>query len=420
MTSVAARRGPVDLPDEADWPDELQLLLGADAGGILGAAADAAGGTLRTWAPRQVTHQPNRSTVVQYRADIDWPGGATSSDTIVAATGERIPTGAAVLDDGTTRVAVWRWPSDPSLPGLSAALDRNRVAGLLDDLGVDGGTVQLHPRAYRPGRRAVIEAIGRRGRLFIKVVRPHTVEALHDTHRSLAARLPVPDSLGWTGDGILVLPALPGRTLRDVLRSAKLTPPRPPAIDALLDRLPADLARGPRRRDLFASADHHGSVIAETLPTLRAPVDALLADLHGAPRTGHDVVAVHGDLYEAQLLVGRDGFTGLLDVDTAAAGHRVDDIANLCAHLSVLALVTDRPKLVKRYGATVVAHAETRFDRTDLRARIAAAVVGLATGPFRVLEANWPLATTRRLELARTWLDGSASPDERSLTPASR
>jgi len=408
MTIVAGRR-PVGVPDETDWPGELQLLLGADAGGMLSAAADAAGGTLRTWAPRQVTHQPNRSTVVQYRADIEWADGATSGETIVAATGERIPTGAAVLDDGSTRVAVWRWPSDPSLPGLSAALDRNRVAGLLDDLGIDGGTVQLRPRAYRPGRRAVIEATGRRGRLFLKVVRPGTVEALHDTHRSLAARLPVPDSLGWTSDGILVLPALPGRTLRDVLRSGKPTPPGPSAIDALLDRLPAGLAHGPRRRDVFAGADHHGAVVAETLPTLRDEVDALLAHLHAAPRTSHDVVAVHGDLYEAQLLVGRTGFTGLLDVDTAAAGHRVDDIANLCAHLSVLALVTDRPRVVKRYGAAVLAHAESRFDRADLRARIAAAVVGLATGPFRVLEANWPLATARRVELARAWLDGSAT-----------
>ncbi|MGH9118333.1 MAG: aminoglycoside phosphotransferase family protein [Acidimicrobiales bacterium] len=407
MAAVPAPSEPVRQPAEADWPAELQLLLGPDGAGILSAAAGAAGGELRSWTPRQVTHQPNRSTIVQYRADLAWPDGHTSSETVVAATGERIPIGAAVLEDGTTRVAVWRWPIDPSLPGLQAALDRDRVAALLDVLGVDGGTVQLRPRAYRPGRRAVIEATGRRGRLFLKVVRPHTVEALHDTHRSLAARLPVPDSLGWTDDGILVLPGLAGRTLRDVMRSGKATLPGPPAIDALLARLPADLSRGTRRRDVLASADHHGSVIADTLPALRATVDSLLADLRAASLADHDLVAVHGDLHEAQLLVEHGRFSGLLDVDTAGAGHRVDDIANLCAHLSVLALVTDRPKLVRRYGAAVLAHAEGRFDHADLRARIAAAAVGLAAGPFRVLEPNWPQATARRLELARAWLDGT-------------
>lgn len=421
MTVVDSPPASVSAPDPADWPPALQLLLGVDAGGLLSAVADAAGGALRTWTPRQVVHQPGRSTVVQYRADIAGVDGVTRRETIVAATGERIPTGAAVLDDGSTRVAVWQWPGDPSLPGLASAVDPRRVGRLLDDLGVDGGHVELRPRAYRPGRRAVVEASGRRGRLFLKVVRPRAVEALHGTHRSLAAHLPVPDSLGWTPDGLLVLPALSGRTLREVLRSGRLTPPAPPAIDALLDRLPAELAQGgPMRRDVFASAEHHGRVVAETLPAAREQVDALLADLRAAPRAEHDVVPVHGDLYEAQLLVGRGGdITGLLDVDTAAAGHRIDDLANLCAHLSVLALVTDRPRVVKRYGAAVLAHAETRFDRGDLRARIAAAIVGLATGPFRVLEPNWALATGRRLALARAWLENRVQPDERTLTAAS-
>lgn len=409
MAATAASFVPITHPAEADWPPELRLLLGPDAAGLVTATAQAAGGELRTWAARQVTHQPGRSTVVQYRAEVAWPDGTTSTETLVAATGDRIPDGAAVLDDGTTRVAVWRWPFDPALPGLTAALDRHRVAALLDGVGIDGGTVQLRARAYRPGRRAVIEATGRRGRVFLKVVRPRSIEALHATHRTLAARLPVPDSFGWNDDGILVLAALPGRTLREVLRSAHEPAPDPVSIEALLDRLPAELVDSPRRRDLFTSATHHARVIAETLPALAGQVQDLLADLHAAHRLDHEVVPVHGDLYEAQLLVERGRLTGLLDIDTAGGGHRVDDLANLCAHLSVLGLVTDRPKAVKRYGAAVLAHAEARFDRADLRARIAAAIVGLATGPFRVLEANWPQGTARRLDLARAWLDHDAA-----------
>jgi hypothetical protein len=405
MTEVVARSR--QLPGSADaalWPAELHLLLGEDAAGILEVAADAAGGRLQGWQPRQVTYQPGRSTVVQYWADIAWPDGHTTADTIVAATGARIPPGAAVLDDGTTQVAVWRWPIDPALPGLPAALDRDRIATLLDELGVDGGTLQLRVRAYRPGRRAVVEATGRRGRVFLKVVRPHTVEALHRTHRSLAARLPVPDSLGWTGDGLLVMPGLPGRTLRELLRSARSTLPAPAAINVLLDRLPAGLAESPHRRSLLASAEHHGAVIASALPSLRGRVDDLLGVLRSRELAPYDTVAVHGDLYEAQLLIANGRITGLLDVDTAGAGQRVEDLANFCAHLSILALVSDRPKAVKRYGAALLAHTEARFDRADLRTRIAAAVIGLATGPFRCLDAHWPQATVGRLDLAADWL----------------
>jgi hypothetical protein len=118
------------------------------------------------------------------------------------------------------------------------------------------------------------------------------------------------------------------------------------------------------------------------------------------------VVPVHGDLYEAQLLVAGGRFSGLLDVDTAGAGLRADDWANLVAHLSVLTLVTQQTKAIRRYGREVLAHAESVHDPADLRARVAAAVVGLATGPFRVLERTWPANTLRRLELATEWLDG--------------
>lgn len=162
------------------WPPELRLLLGTDAASVLEAAVGAAGGVLERWRPRQVAHQPARSTVVQYRADVRWAYGSCTAETVVAATGSKTSLGAAVLDDGTNQVALWRWPFDPSLPGLSAALDKARVAALLDDLGASGEAVQLRVRAYRPGRRAVVEATGRRGRLFLKVVRPAIAEALHD------------------------------------------------------------------------------------------------------------------------------------------------------------------------------------------------------------------------------------------------
>ena len=403
--------GPATLPhpEEEAWPPELRLLLGPDAAGLLGAVAEVAGGALVSWRPRQVSHRPGRSSVVQYRAGMRWENGEATSETFVAATGDRMPQqGAAIFDDGSTRVAVWRWPHDPFLPGLSDALDAGKVGSLLDDLGIDGGTVRLRTRAYRPGRRAVVEATGRRGRLFLKVVGPERVEVLHDRHRSLARVLPVPESLGWSDGGVLVLTALPGETLRAALRSSRHPVPAPEAIVALLDRLPAELAEESPRRDLLSSAQHHAEVIAATVPDAESRVSAVMEAL----ATGDDddpgqVTAAHGDLYEAQLLVDRGRVTGLLDIDTAGAGLRIDDLANFCAHLSVLAQTSDRPRQIRRFGAALLAQAEAHHPRAALRRRIAAAVVGLATGPFRVMEAGWPTNTTRRLDLAAEWLAGS-------------
>ena len=390
------------------WPGELRLLLDEEAGELLAAVAGAAGGTLASWRPRQVDHQPGRFTVVQYRTTMIWPQGKKTSETFVAATGDRIPdSGAAVFEGDHHRVAVWRWTNDPFLPGLLDGLDPAKVASLLDDLGIDGGSVQLRTRAYRPARRAVIEATGRRGRLFLKVVRPGRAGDLHELHRLLAEDLPVPQSLGWSDGGVLVLSARPGQTLRKALRSSRQPPPAPEAIIEMLDRLPPELAERPPRRDLLSSAVHHASVIAATVPNARERLDPLIGALHSAigPESG-EVTAVHGDLYEAQLLVDRGRITGLLDVDTAGAGLRIDDLANFCAHLSVLALMSDRPKHIKRYGADLLAHAERHHPPEELRPRIAAAMVGLATGPFRVLETGWEPKTLRRLELADEWLNG--------------
>jgi hypothetical protein len=392
------------------WGCELRLLLGAEAGQLLAAVAGAAGGSLESWSARQVSHQPDRSTTVQYRARLALPNDAIVSETFVATTGQRVPeTGAAVFDNGQTRVAVWRWPNDPFLPGLAPALSQGKVAALLDDIGVDGSSVRLRTRAYRPGRRAVVEATGRRGRLFLKVVPPGKAKPLHELHRLLSSKVPVPDSLGWTSDGVVVLAGLPGRTLRDVLRSSGQLPPPPEQVTAVLDRLPADLANRPPRPDLIASAATHAEVIAATVPGTSGLLDDLVGRFRSSRSGTRQVTAVHGDLYEKQLLVDRGRLVGLLDVDTTGAGCRVDDYANFIAHLSVLALDSDRPRHVRRYGASLLAHAERHHEPDELRPCIAAAIVGLATGPFRVLEPRWEQNTLSRLRLADHWMAGVRS-----------
>lgn len=385
---------------------DLALLTGPRAGELLRTALHGAGGEVLAWQASQVDHQPHRSTTVAYRVRVRWPGGAVTEERLAARTG-RIPDGALLLDDGSRRVAVWRFPHDPLLPGLATAYDRRAVARLLRDLGLGTGPVRLSVRAYRPGRRAVIEAIGRRGRVFLKVVRPRRVEALHRRHRLLTdAGVPVPHSYGYTPDGLLALRALPGRNLREVIATGGRVPTARQLL-SLLDRLPAELAGEPRRGSWLERVGHYAAVVAGALPEEAERATALAEEITAEAGTG-PTVPVHGDFYEGQLHVAGGQVSGLLDVDTAGPGERLDDLACLLGHLSVLALVDPaRAVAVNRTGAAYLATFERVVDPADLRYRTAAVVLSLATGPHRVQDPGWPGHTRARLELARRWVDSA-------------
>jgi hypothetical protein len=403
MTPIAAPTRRSDTAATSGGAGDLAILTGGDAGGILAAGVSAAGGTLVRWRPRQV--QLTRSgAVASYSAKVRWGDGQIRDEMLAACTGD-LPDSSVVLDDGDDRVAVWRFPHDPDLPGLPAATDETTVAALLAELGFGTGAVRLAVRAYRPRRRAVIEAVGHSGRLFIKAVRPDRVEQLHHRHRQLvAAGIPVPHSLGWTGDGLLVLQALRGRTLRDTLRTHTTPLPAGDDITSLLDRLPAELADGAPRRSWLDKVGHYATAIGTILPDQAERAAHLAHAISTEAGTG-PAVPIHGDLYESQLLVDHGRICGLLDIDTARRGDRLDDLGCLIGHLSVLAHVEPaHAKAINRIGARYLTAFDLTVDAADLRYRAAAVVVSLATGPHRVQQPRWPSTTRRLVGLAEQWL----------------
>lgn len=400
-------------PGTVNADPDLLLLTGQDAGPLLEAAVETAGGELLSWTARQVDHRPGVGTTVSYRARVRW-GSGERQETLAATTGLRsttqVPPGVLVLGDGEHQVAVWRFPVDPGLPALAAAWDRPSLARLLTRFGVpgvapDGSTVTTRLRAYRPRRRAVVEARTDAGSLFVKVLRPHLVEALHRRHVLLHdAGLPVPRSLGWTDDGLLVLRALRGTGLRQQLRRGG---PAPSGADlvGLLDRLPDAVLDLPHRRAWTDHVAHYARVVGATLPSQTTRV-AELADRVSSALAGSPAdEPTHGDFYEGQLLVTGDRVTGLLDVDTAGPGRRADDVACLLAHAHVLALMGhgDATSL-RRVADGWQRAAEGTVDPTELRYRVAGVLMSLATGPHRVQDQGWRQATARRVDLVEEWV----------------
>ncbi len=379
-----------------------ELLTGPEAADILTAAL-AGAGELVSWRATQVEHRPGRRTTVGYQVRVRWSDGRVTDERFGACTGQA-PAPATVVTDGEEKVSVWLVPHDPYLPALPAAYHTEALAKLMAEMGLGDGPVRLRLRAYRPRRRAVVEVRGERGTLFLKVVRPSGVRSLHERHRLLrAAGLPVAPSLGYTPEGLLVTAALPGTSLRVLLRRGEGRPPGAAELLALLDRLPAELADGPPRQSWRDRAPGYAAVIGAALPA-EAERARQLAEAVTAGATG-PLVPTHGDFYEAQLLVTDGRVTGLLDLDTVGPGDRLDDLACMVGHLSVLALTAGyRADLVRDLEARYLAAFSATVDPVALRHRVAGVVLSLATGPYRVQEPDWPAATRQRLDLAERWL----------------
>ncbi len=390
----------------AEHSESLELLTGTSASEILAAAVGATGGELLNWSADQVDHQPTTTTVA-YRTEI-LRGSSSQSEVLCATTGGSLPPGVTVLGDESTQVGVWLAGNDPLLPGMRTAMDPAAVSLLFERLGLGTGLVRLKLRSYRPLRRAVVEATGRSGRLYLKVVQPDMVEALHERQRLLvSAGVPAPRSLGWSNDGLLVLETLQGQTLRGALRSSGSLPD-PAALVELLDALPASLIDAPRRSSWLERTEYYARSVGDVVPEVFGRSTELAATIVAESHIG-PVVPVHSDFYEAQVLVdARGAVTGLLDVDTAGPGDRLDDLACLVGHLSVLAEVLPRhAAAIDAYGARCLSTFDRSVDPRQLRLRVASVVLSLATGPHRVQEAGWRQATRDRLALAERWVESA-------------
>ena len=396
------------------WPASLRLLLGKPAGDLWSTVLDAHDGRLAGLRPTAVTLQPDGAATVQYSAAVTWADGRETREVLSAMTGSRIPEGAAVLEGAVegagVTVGVWRWPLDPALPALSWAASAAGVAARLEELGLAAGPVRLRLRSYRAGRRAVVEATTAAGPLFLKVVRPGAVARMVERHAVLDGWAPSPRVLATTDDGVLVLPGLPGYPLRPIVAGDGSGLPDPVELERVLDSLPralADVRTAGRRMtgDALARVGDHATVLGMVAEDLRPRLAALTATLAAVDPGEQPPVPVHGDFYESQLLVDHGRVVGLLDIDTAGRGHRIDDWANLLAHLALLEQILPEPATAGRYRREVEAHVRRRWPAEQVRPRVAAVLVGLATGPFRVQQAHWPVGTAARLALAEEWAE---------------
>ena len=376
-------------------------LTGPGAVDLLRPAVAAEGGALVSCRTSQVQYRPESDLVVRYRCEIH-RDGAIVNDTLLAATTVggpypgTLPIEATTPDGTNLSVGVWRWPFDPVLAELrtmvTPPLARERVGDLV------GSDIHIDVVAYRPTERAVVRLHGDRGEIYVKVVAPAATTSLIARHRALGeAGLPVPTVLR-SGPGWIAMEALGGTTLRERLKSGTQRLPAPDRYRRTLEALSAvHIEDAAPVRSRIEDAPHHAAMLATVLPDAGGRLAEIVGRL-SAPPMRSVAGTVHGDLHEGQLVVDDDDVTGILDIDDVGRGDRLDDVATLVGHLRFRAASSADPR-VDDYAVRVRDALSHEFDAADVDRHVAAVLVGLATGPFRIQQARWEATTVQVLDL---------------------
>ncbi|MGV0836236.1 phosphotransferase [Mycolicibacterium thermoresistibile] len=390
----------------------LDLLLGPEAPNVLGAAVAEYGCRLEELHAAEVVVEPTGAGVVaMYLAGLKRGDGERTTEFLGATTGTRIPAGATVVAGqyrgAPVEVGIWAWQRDPALPALLTASNPTLLARRFEDFGLSTApALGIRLRTYRPASHAVLEVTDGRNRWFVKVVRPTAVAALRHRHTVVHGRVPVPPMLAWAADGLTVSQEGRGEPLRGLIFDGAALP-SPDALAAVLDALPAELMSFPPQPSHLELVGYHAGVLrcaAADEPAVLHRLTDVVTILGSATAAPEERVPAHGDFYEGQLLIENGHVTTVLDIDTAGPGARSDEWATMLAHLSTLALERRGQHTARRYADVVRAHAERHVAADQLRHRTAAAILGLATAPFRVQQPAWPQRTVDRLELAISWV----------------
>ncbi|KAE8764303.1 phosphotransferase family protein [Georgenia thermotolerans] len=401
-------------------PADVALLTGPEAGTMLAGALDVEGSRLVAWQVHTIHHRPGAGVTVGYTVTVerDLPGtpAPLRSEEYLCATTARLShragPGLVRLEQGGDGPAIhlWRHPADPELPALPVACDATALSRRL------GTPVTVELLAYRPTRRAVLRV--RRtepdATAYLKVVRPSGARMFADRHRMLtAAGVPAPQVLRADDDGLVLLGEGRGIALSNLLARGlgRAAPAVLATLLRTLDALPTAVLDLPRRPAWSERAHHYAHAAATVLPehagrarALADGIDDLLAVADPGP-----VVPTHGDFYEANVLMDpREdvvAVTALLDVDAVGPGHRVDDLACLLGHVSVLphlapATYPHVPDLLESWTRAC----EQVVDPVALHARCAGVVLSLVAGARRSDGGEWLADAEGRLARAEAWL----------------
>ncbi len=407
---------------------DIEWLSGPEAIEALAVALEPDGVELLSAQVHEVHHRPGAGVTVGYDVRIAVPGAEERAEYLLATTADLGAQGDPAdpqsgpiveLDVGERTLHVWRHPMDPLLPGLALASDidetRRRIEaevslGDLQGAGdatdeVDGHTF-LELIGYRPLRRAVLSLSYPSRRVYLKVVRPDQLEGMLARNR-YAEPAGAPEVVAVWPEAVLIFAEAQGEPLPEVLSRDGAAGVNPQEFLRCLDALDpagADLDRrvawALRARQYAAAAHNVLPDESDRIDVVAAAVEKLLAQVPKSP-----VVPTHGDFHAANILMTNDSISSLLDVDTLGPGQRVEDLACLIGHLSVLPGLA--PGTYPHVPATLnrwLAAFDQVVDPIALRAHASGVVLSLLASMPATLSAEGLVDAHERLEMAELLL----------------
>lgn len=329
--------------------------------------------------------------------------------------------GALVLPERS--VAVLPFPTDRRLPALRALADAAARSHLFG-----GSRGPLRVLAYKPERRLVARAGDLVLRAYAADSWPAAAGAVAAVGRAHGLRVP---EIRRVADAhqVLALAWTPGRPLEQLL---DLSGPAPEAaVAAALRALHTCTPAGtlPSRRGAWdaAALTAAGEAAGVAGPRLARRARTLARRLAGeltARAPGNAVL--HGDFSVDQVLIDDAGAI-LLDLDAAALGHPVDDLASCLGDLE-LRVIEGRlqRRRADEFGAALVdayrACASEAVRDEELSVLTGAALLRRVAEPFRRRRPDWTAAmeavVERAAELARRSPRGGGS--KRARAPLDR
>ncbi len=391
---------------------DLALLTGDGAGEMLRVALGGQS-VVRSWSVHSVHHRPGAGVTACYVVVVETlhdNGEVESKEEYMCASTARLSRPDKVLSklqSQGTKVSIWRYPDDPELPGLPEACSPERMSKRL------GEPVSIELMSYRPTRRAVVKVSRRDGVMaFGKVLRLPQARDLAHRHRILEnSAVPSPRLLMEGRDGLVLTAAVTGEPLANIVSRGMGT--RAPhilrALMGALDALPPEVMSLPQRPAWSDRAEHYAHAAATAIPgeaaRCRALAQRINALLPMAP-TG-PLVPVHGDFYEANIYVNKNLWqvSGIIDVDSIGPGYRVDDLACLLGHMSVLPHLAPKAYMhVAEDLAQWSSGCEMFVDPVALNTRCAGVVLSLIAGAKRMDGREWRNDALGRLATAEWWM----------------
>ena len=336
---------------------------------------------------RQLSHDPGRRAIVSYVAE--WHPDEFMPDEQFAFEIRR-----------DKSAAVYRYPDDPNLPGLSEAASVESALKLVNRhvLAVPARRIRVDMVRYRPGNRAVLRHRLGRVRFYARVMRPEILEPLLKAAKlTQHSGFVAPRLAGcWKEGGVLWMSEIPGRNLRRYIRRGHRPPPET-LLDGLerlwsvplqqADTRPFNLAGAYRRaKRAFVKAledDPGGQAILMDATRFLDPFVKSWTPTHTA----------HNDFYDDQMLILPDGRISLVDFEETGPGDPMLDVGNFLAHLRYTTHFGKPRESRAKAAYHSIFHAasldRTQWNSQDLALREAVCLFRVCTNTIRHPRPDW-------------------------------